>query len=341
MVKKNRVTLQTIADKLGLSKYAVSLAYRNHPRISEKTRKKVFALGASLNYHPSHLGKALAQGKSFKIAVLISDSEQLGAMRQALQCQAMLWDRGYAAVILAGNSVEFQRKILHQLQAHHYDGLISFSWLGFENEELQQEIRNCEAAGIPIVSGTSYRIGRYPQVTIDERHFSGLISGYMLENGVQDFHFVGSGVLTERIGYLREAFLRKNVRFQLLDTFAYFDGKINAERLKADFGLKLDGIGEKYRKVKTGIYCETLYSSIILHDYMLKNRLKTGKNGLEIIGVNDQYDGEFSLIRMNNIAVDDGEYVRLIVESLMGLMDAPTQWMDRTILIPSELKKYS
>jgi hypothetical protein len=120
MVKKNRVTLQTIADKLGISKYAVSLAYRNHPRISEKTRKKVFELGASLNYHPSHLGQALAHGKSFKIAVLIPDSEQIGAMRQALQCQTMLWDLGYAAVILAGNSVEFQRKILHQLQAHHY-----------------------------------------------------------------------------------------------------------------------------------------------------------------------------------------------------------------------------
>lgn len=46
------VTLQDIANACGLSKCAVSLALRNHPRISKTTRERVVATAQQLGYNP-------------------------------------------------------------------------------------------------------------------------------------------------------------------------------------------------------------------------------------------------------------------------------------------------
>lgn len=49
------VTFKTIADQAGVSKMTVSLALRNHPRISEKTRTRVQEIAKALNYRPNPL----------------------------------------------------------------------------------------------------------------------------------------------------------------------------------------------------------------------------------------------------------------------------------------------
>jgi len=50
--KNNRPTLRLIARKTGLSLAATSMALRDHPRISRKTRDRVQAVAKSLGYHP-------------------------------------------------------------------------------------------------------------------------------------------------------------------------------------------------------------------------------------------------------------------------------------------------
>lgn len=47
-----RVTLRTIAEAANVSAMTVSLALRNHPRISEDTRRKVHRIAAKLGYRP-------------------------------------------------------------------------------------------------------------------------------------------------------------------------------------------------------------------------------------------------------------------------------------------------
>lgn len=46
-------TIRDIAARLGLSKSAVSLAFRDHPRISPKTRERVLAAARELGYRPN------------------------------------------------------------------------------------------------------------------------------------------------------------------------------------------------------------------------------------------------------------------------------------------------
>lgn len=50
--KDQRVTLRTLAAKVGLSVAATSMAMRNHPRISTQVRQRVQVLARKLGYHP-------------------------------------------------------------------------------------------------------------------------------------------------------------------------------------------------------------------------------------------------------------------------------------------------
>ncbi|MBD0383598.1 LacI family DNA-binding transcriptional regulator [Paenibacillus sedimenti] len=50
MTKKNKVTMQEIADRVGVSKYAVSKALSGKPGISVVTREKIFELASQLGY---------------------------------------------------------------------------------------------------------------------------------------------------------------------------------------------------------------------------------------------------------------------------------------------------
>jgi Transcriptional regulators len=47
---RRKISMQDIADKLGISKNAVSLALNNKPGVSEKLRKSVFEIARDLNY---------------------------------------------------------------------------------------------------------------------------------------------------------------------------------------------------------------------------------------------------------------------------------------------------
>ncbi len=68
------VTLQHVGDRLGLSRTTISLALRNHPRISAATKKKVFAAAEQLGYQPDQVARALATGRSSLIGVVVPNT---------------------------------------------------------------------------------------------------------------------------------------------------------------------------------------------------------------------------------------------------------------------------
>src|ERR1051325_9261392 len=50
--KSSNPTMQRIADAAGVSRMTVSLALRNHPRISAATRERIRQVAERLGYHP-------------------------------------------------------------------------------------------------------------------------------------------------------------------------------------------------------------------------------------------------------------------------------------------------
>jgi LacI family transcriptional regulator len=69
-----RITMQEIAEKVGLSKSTVSYVLNGRGdavRIPKETQKRVFEVARSLGYHPNALARGLAQQRTYTIAVVM------------------------------------------------------------------------------------------------------------------------------------------------------------------------------------------------------------------------------------------------------------------------------
>ena len=60
-----------IAQRLGISKMAVSKALRNKSGISKEMKKKVLALAEEMGYRPNYIAKSLTQGETRLIGIII------------------------------------------------------------------------------------------------------------------------------------------------------------------------------------------------------------------------------------------------------------------------------
>ncbi len=67
----HRATIKDIANKLGISPSTVSRALKNHPDISDKTKKAVVELAEKLKYRPNQLALNLRKSKNNTIGVII------------------------------------------------------------------------------------------------------------------------------------------------------------------------------------------------------------------------------------------------------------------------------
>ncbi len=72
MIKK-RVTIKDIATTANLSPPTVSRALNNHPRISERTKKRVLNLAKKMGYTPNLTARGLVKQKSFLLGLLVYD----------------------------------------------------------------------------------------------------------------------------------------------------------------------------------------------------------------------------------------------------------------------------
>ena len=66
-----RVTIATLAERLGVSKASVSYALNGQPGVSEQTRERVVALANELGWHPSSAARALSRQRTDAIGMVL------------------------------------------------------------------------------------------------------------------------------------------------------------------------------------------------------------------------------------------------------------------------------
>ncbi len=123
---KKKITVRDIANKLGLSAMTVSLALRDHPRISRETKDRIRAAMEELGYKPSHVARALATGKSNLIGVIVPNSSD----HYYAEVIRAIEDRASAAgfhVLLANGSYEMDRYVerVRDMMGLHVGGIIT------------------------------------------------------------------------------------------------------------------------------------------------------------------------------------------------------------------------
>jgi len=148
-MKHTQVTIKDIAKKIGVSPSTVSRALKDHPDISEKTRKEIQQLAKDLHYSPNAIALSLRQSKSFIIGVIVPELVHHFFSQVISGIENIVSKNNYNIIICQSNeSQEREIKNMKTLISSHVDGiLISRTKETTEDEHFKSALD----IGIPMV----------------------------------------------------------------------------------------------------------------------------------------------------------------------------------------------
>lgn len=149
MKASHNITIKDIAKALGVSASTVSRALKDHPDISEKTKKKVQELATQLKYKPNTIALSLRSSRSHIIGVIIPQIVHHFFSSVISGIEEIAFERGYHVMICQSNE-SFEREVMNTqlLLASRVDGIIISITKDTNNFEHLHDIQKNE---IPVV----------------------------------------------------------------------------------------------------------------------------------------------------------------------------------------------
>lgn len=188
MEKKQKVTLQDIADRVGVTKGLVSLALSGKYGVGEEMRNRILLTAAEMGYQ---IEKTRSFIKNMKRTALLVSHQEL-------------------------HNQTFWNQIINGIQMFSYDNNIAVNYINIEdyadNNELISKILETRAGGVIALGDLSNDVIQHllvnaiPAVVIDSRHYFGSeidhvkvnnfdggykIADYALAKGHRDILFIG------------------------------------------------------------------------------------------------------------------------------------------------------
>jgi LacI family transcriptional regulator len=118
-------TIHDIARELQIAPSTVSRALKDHPRISEKTRKEIQAFAKKVNYKQNSLASALRSGKSGFIGLCLPTTNRNFFANVIKGIEEVANRRGNSLIITQSNEdYELERKNIDTLIRAGVDGII-------------------------------------------------------------------------------------------------------------------------------------------------------------------------------------------------------------------------
>jgi DNA-binding LacI/PurR family transcriptional regulator len=123
-----RPTIETVAERAGVSKSLVSLVMRDAPNVSDTRRQKVLDAAAELGYRPNLAARSLVERRTRTLGVLVND------LHNPFHAEVIDWlhesahERGLRLVLGTGRRDPAQEaEVLESFLAQDVDGLILLS----------------------------------------------------------------------------------------------------------------------------------------------------------------------------------------------------------------------
>ncbi len=124
-MNRKKVTIVDIAEALSIAPSTVSKAFSDHPRISQRTKKAVYAKAKELNYRPNYFATALRRGESRMIGVIVPALENHFFASAVNGMQSVARERGYHVMITQSRErLEEEQAIAASLSDMQVDGII-------------------------------------------------------------------------------------------------------------------------------------------------------------------------------------------------------------------------
>ncbi|MEE9371976.1 MAG: LacI family DNA-binding transcriptional regulator [Saprospiraceae bacterium] len=182
-----QVRIKDIAERAGVSIGTVDRVLHNRGRVSESAAKRVKEAISTLNYNPNLMARSLANGKRYRIATIIPNSDNddfWKAQRKGIQ-KATEYMLNYGFEIVNYEFNDQKPRVLLDLMNHffseQYDGLLIAPTLKDEGIKF---LNACDLHNLPYVQINSYinRSGQYAIGYVGQDSFqSGLLAAKLLD----------------------------------------------------------------------------------------------------------------------------------------------------------------
>lgn len=206
--KEKKLTINDVAEQLGVSISTVSRAISGKGRIGSETRRKVLEFIEEHDYHPNSSAKSLAQAKTENIALLIPEVRTLVAQPFFYLCMCGVNEvaqaRGYDMFVVTTNGRDTTR-LKRLLDNEKVDGVI----LGNTHRD-DSFARFLKSRGCPFVAIGSMDDDTVVQVDHDNMGACRDLTAILLSRGMRRIAYMGQAgnliVNEERYKGYRQAF---------------------------------------------------------------------------------------------------------------------------------------
>jgi LacI family transcriptional regulator len=215
-MKKEKATIHDIARKLNITASTVSRALKDHPRISDETKKLVLKAAEKLNYQANHIAAALRNGKSNTLGIIVPTADRSFFASVIRGIEEIANKSGYN-VMICQTYDSYQKEIdtIEALLKARVDGIIISH--GKETENFDH-LKKVKERGIPLImfDRSNDELG-VSQVVIDDYFGAYKSVEHLIDQGCRKIaHFTNTrkiSIYKERLRGYKEALDKHGIPF--------------------------------------------------------------------------------------------------------------------------------
>ncbi len=146
---KRRVTIHDLAFALNLNASTISRALNNHPKISEKNKKKVLEKAKELGYKPNYIASSLRTGKVKTLGMIVPRINRDFISNVISGAERVCREHGYNLIICQSEeNVDREKEVLYTLLQSRVSGImISIS----AQTQTSEHLNFILSEGIPVI----------------------------------------------------------------------------------------------------------------------------------------------------------------------------------------------
>jgi LacI family transcriptional regulator len=237
-MKKERATIHDIARKLNITASTVSRALKDHPRISEETKRAVQKAAQKLNYQPNHIAAALRKGRSNILGIIVPTVDRSFFSSVVHGIEEIANKSGYNVMICQSHD-DYDKEVatIEALLNAQVDGIIASFAKGTENFDHFLKVKR---KGVPLImfdrANDELEVSH---VVIDDFLGAYRAVEHLIQQGCRRIaHFTGIrnvSIYRERQRGYRDALIANQIKYEeslvIESDMQLEDGRISMQRL--------------------------------------------------------------------------------------------------------------
>jgi LacI family transcriptional regulator len=216
-MRKEKTTIHDIAKKLNITASTVSRALKDHPRISDETKKAVQKAAVKLNYQPNFIAAALRNGKSNILGIIVPTADR-SFFSSVVRGIEEIANRARYNVMICQTYDSFEKEVatVEALLSARVDGIIASHGKETANFDHFKKVKE---KGIPLIlfdrSNDELEVS---QVLIDDYLGAYKATEHLIQEGCKRIaHFTNNrkiSIYKERLRGYREALEANGIKYE-------------------------------------------------------------------------------------------------------------------------------